>query len=232
MAVTAQRARRPYRSPDREARARATRQQVLRAASALFADFGYASTTIRSVAARAGVSVPTVETMFGTKARLLKAAIDVAIAGDDEPVPMLDRDWAAAAMRAADPATLLSLVVRVLVPAQARSSGLVLAVFEGAAADPDLAAVAAQLSAQREVMAAWIVARFTALGTVRQAAAVQAADTVFALMEPAAFARFTRQRGWTAARYEQWITSALSDLLAARPGPGPAETTPEERTHP
>jgi hypothetical protein len=39
------------------------------------------------------VSVPTVELLFGNKARLLKAAIDVAIAGDDDAVPVLDRSW-------------------------------------------------------------------------------------------------------------------------------------------
>ena len=46
---------------------------------------------MRAVAADAGVAVPTVELAFGTKARLLKAVIDTAIAGDDEPAPMLAR---------------------------------------------------------------------------------------------------------------------------------------------
>ena len=47
------------------------------------------------------MSVATVELLFGTKVALLKAAIDVAIAGDDEPVAVLDRAWAGAARRAA-----------------------------------------------------------------------------------------------------------------------------------
>ena len=55
---------------------------------------------MRAIAAAAGVAVPTVELGFGTKARLLKAAIDVAIAGDDEPVPVLDRAWADTARNA------------------------------------------------------------------------------------------------------------------------------------
>lgn len=48
---------------------------------------------MRAVAADAGVALPTVELVFGTKAKLLKAVVDVAIAGDDEPVPMLDREY-------------------------------------------------------------------------------------------------------------------------------------------
>ncbi len=48
---------------------------------------------MRAVAAEAGVSVARLEQQFATKAGLLKAAIDVAIAGDDEEVPVLDRSW-------------------------------------------------------------------------------------------------------------------------------------------
>src|SRR5260370_27043869 len=84
------------------------------------------------------VSVPTVEALFGTKARLLKAAIDVAIAGDDEPVAVLDRGWAAEARKAGTAEGFLAGVAGVVAAAQARSAGLVLAVFVGAAEDREL----------------------------------------------------------------------------------------------
>jgi AcrR family transcriptional regulator len=38
---------------------------------------------MRAIATEAQVSLPTVELLFGTKTQLLRAAIDVAIAGDD-----------------------------------------------------------------------------------------------------------------------------------------------------
>jgi AcrR family transcriptional regulator len=212
-------ARRRYRSPQRDARAAATSLRVVRAASALFAERGYAGTTVRSVAAKAAVSVPTVEALFGTKSRLLKAAIDVAIAGDDEPVPMLDRGWAAAATKARDPESLLSILAGVLAPAQARSSGLVLSVFEGAGYDPELAGLAVQMSAQRATMAAWVVARIVALGALREEVGEdEAVDTVFALMEPAVFDRLTRRRGWRLARYQEWVAWSLRRLLVAETG--------------
>src|SRR5437016_2610782 len=78
-----------YRSPRREQQARATRARIIAAAARRFLACGYAGTTMRAVAADAGVALPTVELVFGTKAKLLKAVIDVAIAGDDEPVPTL-----------------------------------------------------------------------------------------------------------------------------------------------
>jgi len=120
---------RTYRSPRRDAQARATRRRVLEAATVLFLAKGFAGTTVRAVAARAGVSVATVELLFGAKPRLLKAAIDVAIAGDDEPVPVLDRAWADAALNVESAEEVLARAAEVIAAAQARSSGLVLAVF-------------------------------------------------------------------------------------------------------
>ena len=52
---------------------------------------GYAATTIAAIAAAAGVSVPTVYAGFPTKADLLRRAIEVAMAGDDDPIPVADR---------------------------------------------------------------------------------------------------------------------------------------------
>src|SRR5687768_13857759 len=102
---------------------------MLDAATSAFLERGWVGTTVRGVAAAAGVSVPAVEQAFGTKARLLKAAIDVAVAGDDEPVPVRDRGWVEAG-------TTVDTVAGILAAAQQRSAGLVLAVFEGAATDP------------------------------------------------------------------------------------------------
>src|SRR5258707_5828589 len=140
---------RRYRSSLRDGQARRTRQRVLDAATAVFLDRGYGGATIRAVAAGAKVSVPTVEALFGTKARLLKAAIDVAIAGDDEPVAVLDRGWAADARQAGTAEEFLSVVAGVVAAAQARSAGLVLAVSERSAKDLELEHDAQQIVAQR-----------------------------------------------------------------------------------
>jgi AcrR family transcriptional regulator len=215
MVVASPEARRPYRSPQREAQARATSQRVRSAATALFTEYGYAGTTVRAIAAKAEVSVP----LFGTKARLLKAAIDVAIAGDDEPVAMLDRQWAREAAEAIDVETLLSIVASVLAPAQDRSSGLVLSVFEGAKSDPELESLAAQMSSQRATMAAWVVGRLVAIGALdREISEDGAIDTLFALMEPALFEGLIRRRGWTLDRYEQWLARSLLHLLVSDAG--------------
>jgi len=158
--------------------------------------------------------VATVESLLSTKARLLKAAIDVAIAGDDEPVAVLARPWAAQAMAATSAAEFLSITAAVLSAAQHRSAGLILAVFEGASKDPALAALADDMVAQRAGTAAWIVDQLNRLGVLRQdVSRDEAIDTVWVLMDPAVFDRLTRLRNWTPASYEQWIATSLARLL-------------------
>jgi AcrR family transcriptional regulator len=205
---------RTYRSPQREERAQRTRRRVLDAATAVFLDRGYTGATMRVIAAEAGVSVPTVELLFGVKARLLKAAIDVAIAGDDEPVPVLERDWAAQAARAGSVEEFLDIASGVIGAAQVRSAGLVLAVFEGARNDPELAELAGQMTAQRSATAGWLVDALTRVAPLRAGCTrTEAIDTLWILMDPAVFDRLTRQRGWTTARYQQWLAGAARRLL-------------------
>ncbi|MFL6143687.1 MAG: TetR/AcrR family transcriptional regulator [Labedaea sp.] len=206
--------RRAYRSSRRSEQARLTRRRVLDTATAVFLERGFAGATMRVIASRAGVSVPTVELLFGTKTRLLKSAIDVAIAGDDEPVPVLDRGWAESAAAADNAREFLAIVAEVLAAAQQRSAGLVLAAFEGAATDPELAALADALTAQRAGTAEWLVDQLRRKASLRPDCTRQdAIDTVWILMEPAVFDRLTRRRAWTVRQYQHWFASSAGRLL-------------------
>src|SRR5919199_319528 len=82
-------------APDHDGRRRRsaqTRAAILEAAGALFAERGYAATTIEAIAAAADVAVETVYARFGNKRAILAAYIDVSVVGDDEPVPLLERE--------------------------------------------------------------------------------------------------------------------------------------------
>src|SRR3954469_11367995 len=82
---------RVYRSPLRAEQAQRTRAAVLDAAARCFLDQGYAGTTMRDIAAAAGVSVQTVFGQGG-KSALLLACVDRAVVGDDESAPLIQRD--------------------------------------------------------------------------------------------------------------------------------------------
>jgi AcrR family transcriptional regulator len=221
----------------RERRARQTRERILASASAEFVRSGYGATTMRAVASAAGVSVPTVELVFGTKPQLLRAAISFAIRGDAEPVAMLERDWAATAQAAASVVDFLAIVGRVLTHAEQRSAGLVVAAFEAAQLDHSMRALAAQLRAQRAETAAWIVDELMKRSSLRaEIGRDRAIDTVWLLMDPRGFCALTQDRGWTPELFERWFADSVWRLLFAhadaaasaareRPGVPPQRST-------
>jgi AcrR family transcriptional regulator len=220
--------RRPYRSPLRQAKARRTRARILEAAAQVFRAHGYAGATVAAVAAAAEVSLAAVELAFPTKPDLLKAAIDVAIAGDDEPVPVLERPWAASARAAPDAAAFLNAVATILVPAAERSDALVLAALEGARGDDRLAPLAAQLRAQRSVTASWILDGLTEKTPLRaDLDRSEAVDIVWLLMDPAVFDCLTTARRWPPDRFGRFFADGLLRLLTE---PIPAAHAAEDLT--
>jgi AcrR family transcriptional regulator len=217
LATGATRTRR-YRSPRREEQAHRTRARITVAAARRFLARGYAATTMRAVAADAGVALPTVELIFGTKARLLKAVIDVAIAGDDEPLPMLARQWAARAESMTGAVEFAGVFAQQLTESAQRAAGLTLVALEAARTDEDIAAVGAQLTTQRQVMATWLVNGLLRRSPLRDGVDRAAAiDTVWALMDPALFCRLTGDRHWSTARFRRWFTDAALRLLLPVP---------------
>jgi len=205
---------RAYHSPQREQQARRTRERVIRAATRQFLANGYAASTMRSIAVTAGVSVPTVELAFRTKPALLKAVIDVAIAGDDEPVPVLQRDWAAAAQATSSVADFLAIVGDVVRRAETRSAPLVVVAYEAAPADPEIKALIRQLEAQRATTVAWIVDGIISRAVLRPGLRRQAAiDTIWLLMDPVVFCRLTGSRRWSADQFERWFVDSIQRLL-------------------
>jgi AcrR family transcriptional regulator len=207
---------RSYRSERRERQASETRERILAVASAEFERKGYVATPMRAVAEAAGVSVPTVELVFGTKSQLLRAAISFAIRGDGEPVAMLRRPWAQRAQEASSVADFLAIVGRVLVEGQQRSARLILAAFEAANHDESMSRLADQLRGQRTETAAWLVDQLIRRAPLRGAITwEQAIDTVWLLMDPHGFVALTRDRGWSDERFEAWFIDSVQQLLLA-----------------
>ena len=94
-------------SPLRKAQAAATRRAIIDAAAASFIERGYVATSIETIAEAAGVSRATVFTSVGGKKELLKKAYDVALVGDDEPIPFPLRPASLAVRAEPDPRRFL-----------------------------------------------------------------------------------------------------------------------------
>src|SRR6476620_11598448 len=87
---------RSYSSAVRQEQAVQTRTRILDAAGDLFAANGYARTTVRAIADAANVAVDTVYAVFGTKARVLTALIDLRLAPAAGVANVMDRPEAQA----------------------------------------------------------------------------------------------------------------------------------------
>lgn len=211
-----ERHRRTYRSPMREEKARRTRRAIVATAHDSFVAEGYAGTTMREVATRAGVSTPTVELTFGTKRQLLKAVVDVTTAGDDEPVPMLERRAAQDAAAASTAAGFAALIAAEIGVVSARVSGI-LSVLAGAGpSDPEIAGLAEELGSQRRNLASWMVGHLCRYGTLRPGLdAKSAVDIVWVFLDPALHVRLARDCGWSEDQFAGWLGDSLLGLLEA-----------------
>jgi len=199
--------------PRRAEAARRTHAAIVRAAGELFGDRGYASTTITGIAERAGVGRSTVFTAVpGGKPALLSLARDLALAGDDEPVPIRERAWFRDAMAAETQRELLRRQAANLRAMQARAARLEEVLAQAASEVAELAELHRRAERQRWLGARTVVDRLGELGPLRDATE-QAADVYFALASPGVYLLLTRDRGWSAERYESWLAAALQDAL-------------------
>ena len=95
---------------------------------------------MRALAEAAGVSVKTVEALFGTKAALLEEVVRFAIRGDLEDVEMPQREAVARMEAAPDARTMLELHAAHLRAVNERSAGLAWTVEQAVSTDARLLA--------------------------------------------------------------------------------------------
>ncbi|MEV5326676.1 TetR family transcriptional regulator [Nonomuraea sp. NPDC052634] len=204
----------------RAARARATRARILAAATELFTTTGYAGTSINAIAAKAGVGEQTVYYAFSTKRAILTAALDVAVAGDDEPVPTLERSWAREAIADPDPLGQLRRQVAGAGDIYLRAATLLDVVRSAATADPDLAAVWSTNLRQRLTVLRVFAEALARKTPLRDGLTSElAADVALTVLSPETYNLLVRDRGWSHARWRDWALDALVGMLTTLPRP-------------
>jgi AcrR family transcriptional regulator len=193
-----------------------TRRRILDAAERLFLARGYGATTIEAIAEEAGVSVPTVYVRFENKRFLLKALLDRSIAGDDDPVPMLDRPWMQEALAQPDVAPALRRIVHEARRIHERTVALVIAVRAAAGTDADLHDLWDTLREERLAVADAIARSLRRLAPDHLLTRRQATDVLYAALSPDAYQLLVSERGWTPREWEQWTTALLIGQLGGR----------------
>jgi AcrR family transcriptional regulator len=221
--------RRRYHSPLRADQAARTRQTILESAFRLFAANGYAGTTIAAVAEDAGVSPETIYLSLGGKRGMLEGAIEMAIAGAENPTPQEDALWTRVAELPDAPERLEEMVAyscRVL--ARTRP---IHAVIRGAAdKEPFAAALGRRLLQDRLTAQTERVRKYLGDDLRAGLSVDEAGQRYCVLASPELYYLLTVELAWTTDQHRTWLIDLLKTELLGTPqrtigGDGPVTAT-------
>ena len=203
-----------YASQVRDEQARRTRRAIVTAAHDLFLAQGYAATTIDGIAEAAHVSRRTVFNSVGGKVALLKLALDWAIVGDDEPIPLIDRPAIKAILAEPDPRKALLLWVQSVTDTAARTAPLGEVLIAAADIDPAAAELLAEASRNRMLGATLFIRYLASLDGLAAGLTEQhAAELCWALTDGHLYRLLVAQRGWSTADFNRRLYNSLAAAL-------------------
>jgi AcrR family transcriptional regulator len=195
----------------RERRAQLTRDEILGAARRLFAERGYARTSVRDIAKAAGVSAQTVYDSVGSKQALVSSLNDLIDA--EAGIAALAR----AAAESEDPREVAATSARITRSILEHCGDIIHALVTGAAAEPELAAVLVEGQRRHVEGAGRIVDLLRGLEALGSLDPEDARETLAAATD-IRFALVLRESyGWSLGRLENWMAAASRALLLDQP---------------
>jgi len=192
-----------------------TQRVIVEAASRLFLEHGYHTTSIGRIASEAGVAVQTIYNAVGSKRELLSRVLDFAAAGERAPlpVPQFMREQAESE---SDPQRMLAQLVEFWRGALPRTAPVFRIIREAAAADSEIAALERRRAAQRldnYRHAAQLLADRDAL---RPGMTIDgAAAAIFAIGHPETYRALVLDGGWDEDAWATWLQVTLEAALLA-----------------
>jgi len=197
-----------------QARTRLARRAVLDAARTLFLERGYGATTIDGISSASEIPQATIYRLFASKKGILKDLVDTSVAGDDEPVPVAERNHVRPLLGATRPEDSLARLAAISVDINTRTAPIYRILVSAASSDTDAAAILDELTRQRQEGQGRVVtalARAKALRTGLRAR--DAGDVIHALASPELYHLLVIDRAWTPQRYERWLAETLAGQL-------------------
>jgi len=200
---------RSYYSLVRSKQADETRARIAGAARKLILSRGFEAATVEAIADEAGVAVPTVYAVFGSKRRILAELVDRAAFG-----PVFQK-LIGEAEHLPDPIARLRLTARI-----ARQ------IYDGERAEsellrkarvviPEIAARQDELECGRYEAQARTIENLVKSGQLNPSlTASEARDIQWTFTARDMYRLLVVERGWTADRYQQWLADTLISSLA------------------
>ena len=212
--------RRPYVSALRKEQAARTRLLIVDAAAGLFVSDGYARTTIRAIAERAGVAPDTVYAIFGSKLRVLTAVLNARLAPSGE-ASVMDRPESRAVRDEPDQHHQLHRFASDMAAVSARIRPIYEVLRTASAVEPEVGEVFAEMERHRLAHMRQLAGWFARRGPLR-VGQDRAAEIIWALASPDVARMLCDIRGWSQAQHAAWLETMLSCALL------PADGTPPQ----
>jgi TetR/AcrR family transcriptional regulator of autoinduction and epiphytic fitness len=208
---------RKYDSTRRKTQARETQRQIVAAARALFIQYGFAGTTIEAIAQQANVAVETIYATFGSKRNILSRVVDFSVTGDDEPVPLLERDSIKAVEAELDQRQQIGMFANRIADIMSRVAPLFQVMRTVSKTEPEIAQILEEfLNGRLQGMEQFIHA-LAQHGPLRNEFDERTIiETVWALTSAEVYNLMTLDRGWSGEQYENWLAGMLTQLLLAQ----------------
>jgi AcrR family transcriptional regulator len=195
----------------RERQADATKSQIARAARALFAEHGYAATTIAAISVAADIPVQTVYSSLGSKAKILERITQ----------SWMDEAQTVSLAHASIKETDVRQQLRLLAELNRRQLEVgfdVITIYQEAArADPQMADTLRHVLAAREREIRRLL-KTTARHHRSGLTLDRALDITLALTLAEVYRTLVIERGWSARRYEGWLGESLVAQLLKESG--------------
>ena len=205
---------RKYSSAVRDEQAARTRTHILDAASELFLGRGYARTTMQDIADLAGVARDTVHAVFGSKARVLTALIDLRLVPDDSVANITQRPDAQAVKDELDQRKQIELFARFIAGISTQLRPVFEILRTASAVEPEMANVFEEMDRFRmknmQTYAKWIAARGPLRVSTRRAG-----EIIWALASPDVGRMLCDELGWSQTQHARWLADTLIRTLLA-----------------
>lgn len=212
--------RRRYDATGRKRRAAESHERVLSAAGRLFAERGYAETTIEDVAREAGVAAPTIYATFRAKRGLLAGLLDRLVSNVPGGPPLLDTAGPRAVLAATEPTQVIARFAHDIVGVQDRVGPIYEVMKSAARTQPDVAELAGRAQDYRNSNIGSVAARLAELGSLRPGLSVEdATRTIWVLASYEARQLLVVYARWSVERYRDWLAATLSAALLGGVGP-------------
>lgn len=194
-----------------------SRERLILGAAEVFAEQGYARTTVNAIAERSGVSLATLYSAWGSKRRLLRAYVEYTMTGS--PTAISEGRWVPQlqglldADEGADAYTRLRRIAAIFRSICERMGLPWRLLRDGAAVDPGVAEDHAELEQlRRHTMAGVLVG--VAEDSLRPGLTMDGAvDTLLVIASPSAYEALVHRGGYTMDEFERWVADTLVAAL-------------------